>query len=140
MDAEKLAYLKTLVQFPEETSTAEYKSGVAFEPKNEFGAKLIKHILGQANAGGGYIVLGLREGTSGKLEPDLTTDPTVSKSYETTKLSQCVDKYLADGQRIEPVVHKAEVNAITFPVISIQGFSDIPFFCSRDFNGSDGKS
>src|SRR6266404_5303522 len=101
MDAEKLAFLTTLVQYPEETATAEYKSGIAFDSADDFGAKLIKHIIGQANAGGGYVIVGFREETSGKLKPDPGMDAYVSRSYETTRLSQSVDKYLASGQRIE---------------------------------------
>jgi len=46
MDRERLAFLTTLVLYPEETATAEYKSGIAFDPTNDFGAKLIKRVLG----------------------------------------------------------------------------------------------
>lgn len=140
MDAEKLTFLTTLVQYPEETATAEYKSGIAFDPTDDFGAKLMKHILGQANAGGGYIIVGFKEKTSGKLVPDPAMDASVSRSYETTRLSQSVDKYLASGQRIELQVHKIEANSIVYPVISIQGFADSPLFCGRDFKGQDGKA
>lgn len=50
MNAEKLAFLTTFVQHPEEAATAEYKSGIAFDAAEDFGAKIIKHIIGQANA------------------------------------------------------------------------------------------
>ncbi len=118
---------------------AEYKSGIVFDPTDDFGAKLIKHIIGQANAGGGYIIVGFKEETSGKLTADPGMDASVSGSYETTRLSQCVDKYLASGQRIELQVHKIEANSIVYPVISIQGFEESPLFCGRDFKGLDGK-
>jgi hypothetical protein len=139
MDAEKQQFLLSLVDYPEETATAEYKSGVAFDPSADFGAKLIKHIIGQANAGGGYVVIGFKESTSGKLEPDQGMTSSVSGSYETTQLSQCVDKYLASGQRVELQVHKVEKNSVIFPVISVQGFDDSPLFCGREFKGQDGK-
>jgi len=35
MDVEKLAFLTTLVQYPEETATAEYKSGIAFDATDD---------------------------------------------------------------------------------------------------------
>src|SRR2546422_840230 len=139
MDQERYAFLTTLVQYAEETATAEYKSGIAFDPTNDFGAKLIKHILGQANAGGGYVIIGFKEETAGKLIPDPAMDASVSRSYETTRLSQSVDKYLASGQRIELQVHKIEANSIIYPVISVQSFDDSPLFCGRDFKGQDGK-
>jgi hypothetical protein len=139
MDAEKQRFLTTLVQYPEETATAEYKSGIAFDPADDFGGKLIKHILGQANAGGGYVVIGFREETSGKLMPDSGMDASVSGSYETTRLSQCVDKYLASGQRIGLQVHKIEAQQIVYPIISVQSFDHSPLFCGRDFKGRDGK-
>jgi len=139
MDAEKLKFLTTLVEYPEETATAEYKSGITFDSAEDFGLKLIKHILGQANAGGGYVIIGFKEETSGKLTPDPTMDVSVSRSYETTRLSQSVDKFLASGQRIELQVHKIEAQSITYPVISVQGFDDSPLFCGRDASGRDGK-
>lgn len=139
MDAQKQEFLTTLVQHPEETATAEYKSGIAFDPTDDFGAKIIKHIIGQANAGGGYIIVGFREETSGRLTPDPGMDSAVSGSYETTRLSQSVDRFLASGQRIELHVHKIKANSIVYPVISIQGFDDSPLFCGRDFKGVDGK-
>jgi hypothetical protein len=139
MDSEKQAFLKTLVQYPEETATAEYKSGIAFDPNNDFGAKLVKHVLGQANAGGGYVIIGFKEEPDGTLKSDPGMDAVISSSYETTRLSQCVDKYLAPGQRIELQVHKIEANSIIYPVISVQGFDDSPLFCGRSFKGRDEK-
>ncbi len=139
MDSEKFDFLMTLLQYPQETATAEYKSGIAFDPSDDFSVKLIKHIMGQANAGGGYIIIGFREDANGKLAPDPGTGASVSGSYETTRLSQSVDRFLVAGQRIELQVHKIEFNSITYPVISVQSFDDSPLFCGRDFNGRDGK-
>jgi predicted HTH transcriptional regulator len=139
MDGEKHAFLRTLVEYPEETATAEYKSGVAFDTNSDFGGKIIKHILGLSNAGGGYIIVGFGEEKSGKLLADPGMDSSVSGSYETTRLSQCVDKYLASGQRVELQVHKIEANSTVYPIISVQGFGESPFFCGRDFKGQDGK-
>jgi predicted HTH transcriptional regulator len=139
MDAEKLTFLGSLVEYPEETTTAEYKSGIVFDSKNDFGAKLVKHIIGQANAGGGYIIIGFREGASGELAPDPSMNDDVSRSYETTRLSQAVDSFLASGQRIGLQVHKIESHSIVYPVISVQAFDDSPLFCRRDFKGQDEK-
>jgi hypothetical protein len=101
VDSEKLKFVTSLVEYPEETALAEYKRAIAFESKSEFGAKLIKHVLGHANTGGGYIVIGFQEDVHGKLIPDDSLTEEISRSYETTRLSQSVDSALAPGQRIE---------------------------------------
>jgi hypothetical protein len=138
MDAEKLRFVTTFIEYPEETALTEYKSAVGFESRSDFGAKLVKHILGQANVGGGYIVIGFQEDANGKLRPDSALTEEVSRSYETTRLSQSVDAVLGGGQRIELLVHKISLNGKVYPVISIQGFKASPYFCGRDYVGTNG--
>ncbi len=139
MDETKSKFLKSLIEYPEETAQAEYKSALAFDSKSEFGAKLIKHILGQCNAGGGYIVVGFTEDGHGGLTPDLGLDESIARSYETTRLCQSVDSYVSDGQRIELQVHKVELQQKMYPVISVEAFKEGPMFCCKDFVGKDGK-
>ena len=52
---------------PGERRDVEYKASVRFAPDSEFGLKLVKHILGMANIGGGWIVIGHEDGS---LRPD----------------------------------------------------------------------
>jgi hypothetical protein len=139
MDSEDYAYLKTLLEYPEETATAEYKSAIAFEEKDEFSAKLVKHILGQANAGGGYVIIGFKENAERRLTADPGMTPQTCGSYETTRLSQFVDKYLASGQRIDLQVLKVESQGVTYPIISVGSFDEVPFFSGRDLSTRDGK-
>jgi hypothetical protein len=139
MDLEKQKFILTLLEYPEETAVTEYKSAIAFDSKSDFGAKLIKHILGQANTGGGYIVIGFQEGTNGKLLADTALNEEVARSYETTRLSQSVDSFLSPGQRAELQVHKVDYGGRTHPVISVQGFKGSPYFCGRDFVGTGTK-
>ena len=139
MDSEKARFIALLIEYPEETALAEYKSAVSFEPKSDFAAKLVKHIIGHANAGGGYIVIGFQESQSGNLAADANLTVEVSKSYETTRLSQTVDAFLAPGQRIAIQVHKIPFKDRIYPVVSVQGFQGSPFFCGRDFTATDGK-
>jgi hypothetical protein len=106
---------------------------MAFDSRSEFGAKLIKHILGHANTGGGYIVIGFQADKNGKLSPDPALTEDVSRSYETTRLSQSVDSFLSPGQRIELQVHKVLLDKLTHPVISVQGFNGSPYFCGKEF-------
>lgn len=138
MESEKLKLLLSWVEYPEETALTEYKAAIKFDPRSEFGAKLVKHILGQANAGGGYIVIGFVEEASGKLHSDPKLSTEISRSYETTRLCQSVDKYLR-GQRIELQVHKVSHRGRDYPIISVQGFRETPFFCAKDGLSADKK-
>jgi hypothetical protein len=36
MDLEKQKFILTLLEYPEETAVAEYKSAIAFDPKSDF--------------------------------------------------------------------------------------------------------
>ena len=139
MDESKSKFLKSLVEYPEETAQAEYKGAIAFDSKSDFEAKLVKHILGQSNAGGGYIIVGFREDGHGGLTPDPALDESVARSYETTRLCQSVDSYVSSGQRIELQVHKVEFQQKMYPIVSVQGFKESPLFCCKDFAGKDGK-
>jgi hypothetical protein len=139
MNEEKLRYLESLVRHPEETAMAEYKRALPFDPRTDFGAKLIKHIQGHANAGGGYLIIGFLEDAHKKLQHDPKLGEAVAKSYETTTMCQSVGRYLARGQRIELQVHKVTHEGQVYPIISVIGFRDNPYFCAKDFTGQDGK-
>jgi hypothetical protein len=139
MNADKLKFLTALLEYPEETAVAEYKSAVVFDSKAEFAAKLIKHIFGMANTGGGHIIIGFREDSNRNLIPDSNITDLVCRSFETTSLSQSVDSFLARGQRIELQVHKIQRGEQTYPVIAVQGFKESPYFCGKDYLGSSSK-
>jgi predicted HTH transcriptional regulator len=136
----KQRYLRSLVEYPEETASVEYKSAIKFDPKADFGVKMVKHILGHANAGGGFIIIGFNEDQSKKLQPDSNLDNTVAGSYETTRLCQSVDSFIAGGQRIELQVYKVEHEKRPYPVIQIQRFKVSPFFCGKDFTLKNGQT
>jgi predicted HTH transcriptional regulator len=139
MDADKFKFLLTLLEYPEESALTEYKSAIRFDSQSDFGAKLIKHILGQANTGGGYIIIGFQEDESHHLRRDSNLIDIISGSYETTRLSQSVDSFLAPGQRIELQVHRIPLEGRTYPVISTEGFKDSPYFCAKSYAGSKSK-
>lgn len=139
MDDDKFRFLESLVRNPEETGTVEYKSALCFDPKSDFGVKVVKHILAHANGGGGYVVIGCAEDAHGKLRHDPDLNEQIAKSYETTRLCQSVDSYLAGGQRIELLVHKISYEGKVYPIVSVQGFKGSPLFCGKDFLGKDGK-
>jgi len=53
-------YLRILLEYPAESKDVDYKAAVKFNEGTEFTAKLVKNILGFANAGGGHIIIGYK--------------------------------------------------------------------------------
>ncbi len=126
-------YLKDKLDYPAETKDTDYKAAVKFDAKTDFAAKLVKHILGFANSGGGYMVIGFREGPDKSLEPDSALTEEIAGSYEVTRLSQHVERYLTGQDRIKLVVYKTPSSRGTLhPIINIGRFCEYPFVCTRD--------
>lgn len=117
-----------LLTSPGESQNVEYKASVPFDADSEFGLKLVKHTLGMANIGGGWIVIGHEDGT---LQPDPNHSNEVAATYDTTLLSAAVNKVIAPGQTVRLVVHK-EMNprtGLVYPIIRVEGFERTPFIC-----------
>ncbi len=127
-----IEYLKTLLENPVESDKADYKSAIEFKEDTDFSTKLVKHILGFANSGGGYIVIGFHEPNADK---KLSIDPNFSEaiisSYEVTRLCQLVNSILGNQDRIDLTIAKIDHAGKTFPIISIAPFKRRPFFCKR---------
>jgi hypothetical protein len=126
-----LSVRQSFLKFPGETPEVDYKDGVKFVAGEDFALKLIKHILGMANAGGGYIVIGYKENTSGHPEaiPNLAED--IVSSYDPSTLAQTVERYTAGTEKINLMVHKdphPDTKTI-YPIIQVFGFKKRPFFC-----------
>lgn len=126
-----LAVRQAFLKFPGETPEVDYKDGVKFVAGEDFSLKLIKHILGMANAGGGYIVIGYKENTSGHPEaiPNLAGD--IVSSYDPSTLAQTVERYTAGSEKINLLVHKDPHpdTKVIYPIIQVFGFKRRPFFC-----------
>lgn len=121
-------FRQSLLASPGERQDVEYKASIRFAADSEFGLKLVKHILGMANIGGGWIVIGHEDDT---LQPDPNHSNEVTATYDTTPLSAAVNKVVAHGQTVRLVVHK-ELNPRTrlvYPVIRVEGFERTPFIC-----------
>ena len=56
-------FRKSLLTSPGERQDVEYKSSIPFDDNTAFGLRLVKHILGMANIGGGWIVIGYEDDT-----------------------------------------------------------------------------
>jgi len=129
-------YLKDKLDYPVETKDTDYKSAVKFDEQTDFAAKLVKHILGFANSGGGYIIIGFKEKPDKSLEPDSALTDEITASYEVTRLCQHVEKYLIGQDRIKIEVYKQPSERATYPIISIGRFPEYPFVCTKDYTSS----
>ena len=127
-------YLLSLLEYPAESVTIDYKAAVQFNEKDDFSVKLVKHILGFANSGGGYIIIGFCEDNNRKQIPDPNLTEAITGSYEVTQFSQYVHSFLFRDDKLELTIKKiCFKDGKTYPVIQISGFKKRPFFCSKQF-------
>jgi hypothetical protein len=127
-------YLKDKLDYPAEAKDTEYKSAVKFDEQTDFAAKLVKHVLGFANSGGGLIIIGFRERPDKSHEPDPAITDEITASYEVTRLCQHVEKYLIGQDRIKITIYKeSSSKGVIYPIISIGRFPEYPFICTKDY-------
>jgi len=126
-------YLRDKLEYPAEAKDTDYKAAVEFDEKTDFAAKLVKHILGFANSGVGYIIIGYKEQPDRSLAPDPDITDEIAASYEVTRLCQHVEKYLVGQDRIEIKIYKEEFGGVRYPIISIARFREYPFVCTKDY-------
>lgn len=131
----KSKFLINLLEYTGETPNADYKSSVEFVEEEKFSLKLVKHILGMSNAGGGYLVIGYTENDKKIPVPDKKLTSEIVASYETTKLSQFVNKHVLGTDKINLVVWKTPFEKTDYPIIEVYGFQKRPFFCRSTKKG-----
>lgn len=127
---------QSFLQYSGESSEVDYKDGVLLKANEPFTIKLVKHILGMCNAGGGFIVIGYIEDDHKRPVPG-TMDESIAGSYDLSLLASIVEKYTAGSDKIQLLVHKDinPDNGITYPIIEVAGFKKRPFFCKSAGSG-----
>lgn len=133
LQREDSAYLKGILECTAECKEVEYKSAVKFDKGTDFTAKLIKHVLGYANSGGGHIVIGYTEQSDKSCAPDPNLTEEIVASYEQTKFCNHIKKYLSGQDRIKVKIYKEEYAGIRYPIIRIYPFQEHPFVCTEDW-------
>lgn len=131
--------LSSLLEYPGESTQTDYKSSETFDGKSDFSLKLIRHILGMSNAGGGYIVIGFPEGADSKPQRDLDISDEVIATYEATRFPQMVAKKIRGTNKLDLVVHHVDFEGKRYPVLEIGEFPINPFFCNTEYYDSKGK-
>jgi len=132
-------YRRDRLEYPAESKDTDYKSAIEFKEKTDFSAKLVKHILGFANSGGGLLIIGYSELKDGSFITDANISEEVISSYEVTRLCQHVETFLLGQDRIGLKIYKEEFNGVKYPVISIARFTEYPFVCTRDYVSKSGE-
>ena len=109
-----------------------------FDRRNSFSLKLLRHILGMANSGGGWIVIGYSENPT--LEPDSAHTDGICASYDPTRLAGRVNSVVRESNESVIVsVNQAPHpdTGLRYPIITVQGFTRGPFFCKSTLTADD---
>lgn len=124
---------QTFLLHPGEEAAVDYKDGQKFVSGEEFSLKLIKQILGMANAGGGFLVIGYPENPTTKHPEPGVVSAEVLASYDLSSLASSVESCKAGTEKMDIRVHKDEhpKSGQVYPIIEVRGFKSRPFFCSK---------
>ncbi len=127
--------LEGFLKYPNESKEVDYKNSEQLSKDNVFSYKLIKHIIGFANSGGGYIVIGYKENNKKIPEPDLEISDNIVNSYDVSTLAEMVESFIGAHNKIDLNIYKIEnpENKKIYPIIKIRGFNKNPFFCVKDY-------
>ncbi|HEY32311.1 MAG TPA: hypothetical protein G4O10_04325 [Dehalococcoidia bacterium] len=136
---EDSGYLKEILECTTECKEVEYKSAVKFDKGTDFTAKLVKHVLGYANSGGGHIVIGYAEQSDKSYAPDPGLTEEIVASYEQTKFCNHMRKYLRGQDRVKVKIYKKEYAGIKYPIIRVYPFQEHPFVCTDDWESQSKK-
>ena len=134
--SDEAEFRKSLLTSPGERQEVEYKSAIPFDDNTAFGLRLVKHILGMANVGGGWIVIGYSDDT---LQVDHNHSEQIATTYDTTRLSASVDKHIQGDQgiRLSVFMEIHPKTQLPHPIIHVQGFERTPFICRSTKASSD---
>ncbi len=123
------AFRIRLLETPGERQDVEYKSSIPFKAKDEFYFKLLKHIQGMTNSGGGHIIIGFTESGGKPYEPDPEHTDEIASTYDQTKLTQAANASVARGQSIGLTVHPTKFGDLDYPIIAVEPFKSQPVVC-----------
>lgn len=127
-----------LLRYPGEAPEVDYKAAMAFG-KNDFSHKLIKQIIALANGGGGTLVIGFKEDSSKRLAPDPDMTDLIAASYDVTKVSGAVTSHVRGSTPVPLRIYQQVEGSVTYPIIEVQEFDTVPYFCAVDKYDDNGR-
>ncbi|GGO41787.1 RNA-binding domain-containing protein [Deinococcus humi] len=138
-EQEAAEYRINLLRYPNERPDVDYKAAMAFQKREPFGIKLIKHIIAFANGGGGTIIIGFKEDGNGRHLPDDEMTPDIAGSYDPTVLTPAVNEAVRGSVGVRLQIHKEILDDVTYPIITVESFQELPYFCAVDRNDERGR-
>lgn len=138
--AQRDALYQSFLTTPGERGSVDYKASVELKSGDRFSLRLFRHIIGMANSGGGWIVIGYKEDKRQGFVPDPSHTNAICQSYDTTKLSKGVNSLLRTGtETLNVYVNQTKHpnNNLTYPIIQVEGFTKSPFFTKGDPKADD---
>lgn len=130
---------QSYLQYPGESPDVDYKAACSFKSGDDFSLDLVRHILGMANAGGGYIVIGYKEDASGNPQPDASLNDAIAAAYDASNLASFVERHVRGEDKVDLTIYKEHFSGRTFPMISVGPFERRPFFCKSKKKNSKGE-
>lgn len=127
--------LENLLKYPNESKIVDYKNSEILSKDNSFTYKLIKHIIGFANSGGGHIVIGYKENDKKIPVADPVISDDIINSYDVSTLAQMIESFVGTHNKIDLKIYKIENpdNNKIYPIIRVNGFDKNPYFCIKDY-------
>lgn len=117
-------HLDDLVNEPREALDIEVKEWLDLTTKDHR-AMLAKEIIALANHGGGYVVIGFKEGTDGTFEPPPQPPPDLGRWSQDT-IQDIVAKYVDPGVQCRVVHRERRQSGQRHPVIVVPGGLRVP--------------
>jgi hypothetical protein len=135
--AEEAAFRLRLLTHPGERQDIDYKASKPFAKDDDFSLKLIRHIQGMANVGGGWLVIGFED--ANPPTPDPGHSELTRQSYDPTPVNKVANSYVEKGQQLSiDVYFETHPNTgLGYPVIRVRGFERLPYVCRSTKNASD---
>ena len=79
--SEAAQFRQRLLTSPGERQDVDYKASIGYAGGESFSLKLIRHIQGMANTGGGWLIIGFSETDDQGLVPDLNHDNSITLDF-----------------------------------------------------------
>jgi hypothetical protein len=120
--------LQELLRFPREDLDIELKQWVDLHDK-VVQAKLAKELLALRNHGGGYLVIGFKDGNPAVPDP---LRPASLEGYSTDVFNNIIKRYAEPGFHCAAHVIAHPLTGETYPVIVVPGGAKVPVRCRAD--------
>ena len=110
----------------------DYKGACAWDNSDKKACcELLKDVLALANAGGGWLIIGVSETGNTFSHEGVSNEQ--AASFETTPINTFFNNY-ADPP-INTHIHKPQVQGKYFIAIEVPGFADTPHICQKEYPG-----